>query len=98
LPTSPLFPYTTLFRSLGLLVFLHTTVGETAAFNTRGFREKFVRSIPTAPTSFLFLSKGLAHSARQQKAAITASGVGQRINPCGTDRKSTRLNSSHGSI
>jgi len=59
---------------LGLLVFLHTTVGETAAFNRRGFREKFVRSIPTAPTSLLIFFQGLAKPARQQKAADLRGG------------------------
>src|SRR6266436_8935848 len=55
---------------------------------------RVVDSIPTAPTSLLILYKGLAKSARQQKAAIRAKSVGQwqmrlavrmasrRINPC----------------
>ncbi len=55
---------------------------------------RFLGSIPTAPTSLLILYKGLAKSARQQKAAIRAKSVGQwqmrlavrmasrRINPC----------------
>ena|SRR6266446_5882430 len=58
------------------------------------FVPKVVGSIPTAPTSLLILYKGLAKSARQQKAAIRAKSVGQwqmrlavrmasrRINPC----------------
>ena len=55
---------------------------------------RVVDTIPTAPTSLLILYKGLAKSARQQKAAIRAKSVGQwqmrlavrmasrRINPC----------------
>ncbi len=35
-------------------------------------------SIPTAPTSLLVLYKGLAKSARQQKAAIRANSVGRQ--------------------
>ena len=38
----------------------------------RPFKPKVVGSIPTAPTSFLFQSTGLAESARQQKAAFRA--------------------------
>jgi len=34
-----------------------------------------VDSIPTAPTSFLFQSTGLAKSARQQKAAISGNAL-----------------------
>src|SRR5712692_757127 len=36
------------------------------------FKPKIVGSIPTAPTSFLFHFTGLAKTARQQKAALTA--------------------------
>lgn len=47
-------------------------------------------SIPTAPTSLLILYKGLAKSARQQKAAIRAKSVGPVADEtCGTDGKPT---------
>jgi len=46
------------------------------AVNHSGF-EGLPGSIPTAPTSLLILYKGLAKSARQQKAAIRAKSVGQ---------------------
>jgi hypothetical protein len=42
------------------------------------FKPKVVGSIPTAPTSFLFLFTGLVKSARQQKAALRKYRVGRR--------------------
>ena len=43
--------------------------------------------IPTAPTSFLILSKGLANSARQQKAAISCETSAVKVKLRGTDGK-----------
>jgi len=44
-------------------------------------------SIPTAPTSFLILSKGLANSAMQQKAAISCVTSAVKVKLRGTDGK-----------
>ncbi len=50
-------------------------------------------SIPTAPTSLLILYKGLARSARQQKAAIRAKSVGQWQMRLAVRMASRRINS-----
>ena len=56
----------------------------------RPFKPKVVGSIPTAPTCFLFHSKGLANSARQQKAAIAnLAGSASSVTGCGMDGKPT---------
>ena len=61
----------------------------------RPFKPKVVGSIPTAPTSFLFHSKGLANSARQQKAAIAnLAGSASSVTGCGMDGNPTHKEAS----
>src|SRR3712207_7017386 len=71
-PRSTLFPYTTLFRSLALLV------GGVALFGTLTDRDGTV-------------------STPRQAASRTGSSAAREAAP-GSDRKSTRLNSSHANI
>src|SRR3712207_6968272 len=79
-PRSTLFPYTTLFRSLGL------AVSPARAFLLVPLRHRCpsrsaqpTRTPPDSPV----------------RARFSHAGTGDR---CGTDRKSTRLNSSHANI
>jgi hypothetical protein len=46
-------------------------------------------SIPTAPTSLLVISKGLANSARQQKAALSQETSAVEVKLRGADGKPT---------
>src|SRR5712691_9025884 len=57
--------------------------GRSSVVEQRPFKPKVVGSIPTAPTSFLIHFTGLATTARQQKAALTA---GQRRRASKTSR------------
>src|SRR5687768_17948169 len=75
-PRSTLFPYTTLFRSLGASLAEH--VGDPDAFAT-ALRHGLI---------------GLADPEYQEGVRYVAPGIGQVHG----DRKSTRLNSSHGYI
>src|SRR3712207_7270365 len=86
-PRSTLFPYTTLFRSrtAGGAVTVHTLV-------------PLVRSTRLCTTGDLVDALGIPFS-DQQLAAITAPlEPGVIIAGAGSDRKSTRLNSSHANI
>src|SRR3712207_8925819 len=84
-PRSTLFPYTTLFRSLGEGGWLrHAIAGDAQAIDTRAIcliRETLARHNGLA--DFAFAMQGLGSGA---------------ISLFGTDRKSTRLNSSHANI
>src|SRR3712207_8064066 len=83
-PRSTLFPYTTLFRSDARI-----RTGDGAM------------KIHSLDLRFALLVCGalLSASAAQAQATRTwVSGVGDDVNPCSRDRKSTRLNSSHANI
>src|SRR3712207_8386685 len=82
-PRSTLFPYTTLFRSKGLLLFCLTPNSPRAEVATRGGGLRHV------PSTF----KCITHCCLGQGKMIEAS---KRLSK--KDRKSTRLNSSHANI
>src|SRR4051812_49999583 len=91
-PTSPLFPYTTLFRS-GVEQRLHALVleGRAAEHRRHGDVERGLadRRLETRDVDDLLGEVGL-----HQLVVV----VGDRLDQVGADRKSTRLNSSHMSI
>src|SRR3712207_7647627 len=91
-PRSTLFPYTTLFRSLGDRVRHWTTLNEPWCSAFLGYASgehapgRHDPAAAVAATHHLLLGHGLAVQALRARGA-------QRI-----DRKSTRLNSSHANI
>src|SRR5690242_21406656 len=85
-PSSPLFPYTTLFRSRG------ADVGVRAA-GLRDRRRGHARYPADGRDAAVRLLRRLFDHGELRAAGAAAAGIGQ-----GEDRKSTRLNSSHMSI
>src|SRR2546430_4270519 len=83
-PRSTLFPYTTLFRSNGLLVAVGTEGGDVVVFDTATGQAR--RRIPSAGAAVRRLAF------RPDGAMLAV------VRAAGTDRKSTRLNSSHSQI
>src|SRR2546428_9383114 len=83
-PRSTLFPYTTLFRSADMRL----VDGGEGEFSPKVARRGSVASAPTPRSGRVYSPLGLHVAARLGRAAI----------PEGTDRKSTRLNSSHDQI
>src|SRR5688572_32119423 len=81
-PRSTLFPYTTLFRS-----------GRAQLARVRGAERSAQRRICDAPTEAFVRQRRLRATRVRQRR-----GVRQRLQRCATDRKSTRLNSSHSQI
>src|SRR5207245_10667167 len=90
-PPSSLFPYTTLFRSnvfhLALFAYYWLAGRLPEGFNGRGL-EAFGFTLPPLRTFAPNLPPGIAQVLDQ----------GLALEPARRDRKSTRLNSSHGSI
>src|SRR3712207_7672103 len=86
-PRSPLFPYTTLFRSLGLL-----GGGEVVVLEEVPGHEPFSSAASRAA--------GSAATKASTCASVSTRGGASRSTPGATalDRKSTRLNSSHAHI
>src|SRR5256884_2243737 len=83
-PRSTLFPYTTLFRSLGFGLMQY---GAGSAVIMTGGQPGFLTDIYLSGTTFFTLGLG---------DVIPRSGLSRAL--VVTDRKSTRLNSSHGYI
>src|SRR2546429_7252588 len=84
-PRSTLFPYTTLFRSIHVVIaFFENRVVKQGP--TRGRRKRWARKIGRGDKLKPFLSDGVQATGRDNIS-------GERL-----DRKSTRLNSSHGYI
>src|SRR2546429_1411134 len=77
-PRSTLFPYTTLFRSIGLV-----HLDQAQALRRKGMQ---------AGTN----QRGFARAARAGEQHVVGRAAGHEL--LGIDRKSTRLNSSHGYI
>src|SRR5207247_7134924 len=86
-PTSPPFPYTTLFRSC-VLVICHE-IPIRYALNTAGDSDNLDGPVHTIPNATPFLFDEGALSKAADEIERLASGESE------TDRKSTRLNSSH---
>src|SRR5256884_9285525 len=93
-PRSTLFPYTTLFRSLRESG--HADEQRVAARENRG--EDAVQHIPLAHDALADLSEQVGARGRQALEQLDVSGNRGRGTGDGGDRKSTRLNSSHGYI
>src|SRR2546430_13225930 len=81
-PRSPLFPYTTLFRSHGVRhrSFFTVEPHDESRGHENSRRINFLDALDQAPPRILFLLR------QDQRVGV------------GTDRKSTRLNSSHSQI
>src|SRR2546427_4644578 len=90
-PRSTLFPYTTLFRSLGQTV---QRTAEPPATSTRGSRLLFLGMVLVVVGFFLLPWFVNDHLGRHDPPSGHVVAVG----PCRPDRKSTRLNSSHSQI
>src|SRR5699024_11230757 len=89
-PSSPRFPYTTLFRSgHGTLV--------AAGMQTAG-RGRRGRSFASPEGAGLYLSVIVKTGLPMQDAALTTCAAAVAVRRAVKDRKSTRLNSSHVSI
>src|SRR2546422_2258585 len=102
-PRSTLFPYTTLFRSVGPLLL---------AFRGRGLTERLLRSTYAdpgkvvaadvdqyyAPVALPAYGRALRATLREFQFDGLGGGRLNRIAAPTLDRKSTRLNSSHGYI
>src|SRR4051794_41412220 len=86
-PRSPLFPYTTLFRSDFPLIVSH----ETGSGGRAGQVAEVARSVAAR-----FIVQGLARLAKHDESKIFRDA--QAKAKAEADRKSTRLNSSHPSI
>src|SRR5207253_10821213 len=96
-PRSPLFPYTTLFRSPG---FLNSTAALATAYSTGA---KVLALIGQIPSRAIDKGRGLLHEIPNQIGILrTLTKWADRMtNPQAgpaLDRKSTRLNSSHVAI
>src|SRR3546814_16456963 len=93
--TYTLFPYTTLFRSIGLLliVFVNSTKNEPTRSATAPVAQAPVTAAPSYPPPTVAPvtqnRQAALETAIQQRAAA------ESVNVLGQDRKSTRLNSSH---
>src|SRR3712207_7769046 len=98
-PRSTLFPYTTLFRSRKL----HTRAGEVTLkvpkLRRQAFETAIIERYRRRETSVeeALIEMYLAGVSVRRVEDITEALWGTRISP-GTDRKSTRLNSSHANI
>src|SRR5688572_29888925 len=91
-PATPLFPYTTLFRSLeNLGVEIVSTGGTARAIRETGIAVKDVSDL----TGFPEILDGRVKTLHPK---VHGGLLGIRDNPSHQDRKSTRLNSSHSQI
>src|SRR5207249_10007425 len=93
-PKSPLFPYTTLFRSLGFA----NNVRTAASARTVAARARASRAYGLSERNFSITCASVhscAHVKTGQKRAKSAAHADAHVR---IDRKSTRLNSSHVSI
>src|SRR5256885_16749134 len=90
-PRSTLFPYTTLFRSALTFGVLLLTGGKLA--DLFGRRLIFITGLVVFTGSSL--ACGLANGSEVLIGARTVQGIGAALMNPATDRKSTRLNSSH---
>src|SRR5689334_23511646 len=88
-PRSTLFPYTTLFRSIGELA-QHAGKIATEAFN----------ATPAGPVFGAINQAGQEGNATAEalSPSLTDEAINRQIEETKADRKSTRLNSSHSSI
>src|SRR2546427_7320706 len=90
-PRSTLFPYTTLFRSLGE-DFLSNAIGLAADLRSTGMNVSLYPDTTNKP------QKSLAYADAQKIPLAILIGESEHKNGVVTDRKSTRLNSSHSQI
>src|SRR5439155_20816354 len=88
-PTSPLFPYTTLFRSIWAVI----PVKDTALA-----KQRLAAAVPPRLRQALMLAMLEDVLAALAEASGLAGRVLVTTDPLATDRKSTRLNSSHVAI
>src|SRR2546422_8583296 len=96
-PRSTLFPYTTLFRSQGLVAAVDQAVPARDGREERGRRDGQRRSRRRGGRGDA-LGLRAAESEVQRHVARLRTPPGQGAVPRAADRKSTRLNSSHGYI
>src|SRR5947199_1568956 len=89
-PTTTLFPYTTLFRSLGTIVLRHEA-GERRRVERAAADEDRPRGRRTRPVT----DHQQPHRVSQLRMTLTELRDAVRLLMIGEDRKSTRLNSSH---
>src|SRR3712207_9089185 len=93
-PRSTLFPYTTLFRSLGIDLYWQATVGDNLGRLTDELRRAWDRA------DLIVITGGVGPTdddlTREGIAALL--GETMVVQPDLEDRKSTRLNSSHANI
>src|SRR5206468_12527552 len=85
-PSSPLFPYTTLFRSLGFLISV-----------TASMIDRFYPILATEYAGMTEAQAGVVYLASSVVSLVAGPFIGWVSDRFG-DRKSTRLNSSHDQI
>src|SRR5690606_41346954 len=88
-PTSPLLPYTTLFRSL------EASCAASARAAPQGQRPRPARSRVDAGVEFAVLAAGVAAARKVGEQRSVERATAERRIELRGDRKSTRLNSSH---
>src|SRR3546814_7364547 len=105
--TDTLFPYATLFRSLVVIGILHQSFEQYAARAARDARQEWAKVqgrfhdiafLSGADETVALLGRAISCPWRPDNATISASAVAHAValrRPTETDRKRTRLNSSH---
>src|SRR5207253_9599845 len=93
-PRSPLFPYPTLFRSLGL----HTRSRDRNGMATRARQDGGDAATRRPPAPPALAASGPAHRRTSGRGLRWFAGGGCTKQLLDEDRKSTRLNSSHVAI